>query len=220
MVRRDIGTTETGSSTRRTRSDGRETAAKILKFAEDELNEFGHVNFNLDRVIEKSGISRSSVYHHFGGREGVIAGVETNRLVTWLDNGLTEMQELLANINSGEEAFALVELGIVMVSGSRDQQDIRRQRISTLAMSYNSPATQERLKEVQAQGTQRFAEIIRELKNRGLCHPIEPIEGTAHFIQSILLGRVLVDILDDPVANEQWQASTVASLRYLLGPLP
>lgn len=218
MARRDIGTTESGSSTRRTRSDGRETAAKILKFAEDELNEFGHVNFNLDRVIEKSGVSRSSVYHHFGGREGVIAGVETHRLITWLDNGLTEMQELLANVNSGEEAFALVELGIVMVSGSQVQQDIRRQRISTLAMSYNSPATQEHLKEVQAEGTQRFAEIIRELKNRGLCHPIEPIEGTAHFIQSILLGRVLVDILDDPVANEQWQQSTISVLRHLINP--
>lgn len=218
MARQDVGTTESGSSTRRTRSDGRETAAKILKFAEDELNEFGHVNFNLDRVIEKSGVSRSSVYHHFGGREGVIAGVEANRLIAWLDNGLTEMQELLANINSGEEAFALVELGIVVVSGSQDQQNIRRQRISTLAMSYNSPATQEHLKEVQAEGTQRFAEIIRELKNRGLCHPIEPIEGTAHFIQSILLGRVLVDILDDPVANEQWQQSTISVLRHLINP--
>lgn len=218
MARRDIGTTESGSSTRRTRSDGRETAAKILKFAEDELNQFGYVNFNLDRVIEKSGVSRSSVYHHFGGREGVIAGVETHRLAAWLDNGLTEMQELLANIKSGEEAFALVELGIVMVSGSPEQQDIRRQRISTLAMSYNSPATQKHLKEVQAEGTQRFAEIIRELKNRGLCNPIEPIEGTAHFIQSILLGRVLVDILDDPVANQHWQQSTISVLRHLINP--
>ena len=218
MARRDEVTQDASSATRRTRSDGRETAAKILKFAEEELEAHGHVNFNLDRVIEKSGVSRSSVYHHFGGREGVIAGVETNRLISWLDNGLSEMREMLLNVHSGEDAFKLVELGIVWVAGSAEQQERRRQRISTLAMSYNSPDTRQHLKKVQGEGTQRFAEIIRELKTRGLCDPLEPIEGTAHFIQSILLGRVLVDILEDAEANTQWQQSTVKTLRFLLRP--
>ena len=202
---------------RRTRADGRETAQKILHFAEQELTSAGLVNFNLDRVIEASGVSRSSVYHHFGGREGVIAAVETEYLRASLDAGMTEMEQMLLNVSSGAEAFALVEIG-VLVSGSDEQKATRRRRISTLAITPNSPATKKLMSEWQASGTKRFAKLIRDLRDKGLCNPVEPIDGAAHLIQSILLGRILVDIIGDPVAESQWTQSATSTLRHLLRP--
>lgn len=204
---------------RRTRADGRETAKRILQFAQQELESAGLVNFNLDRVIEASGVSRSSVYHHFGGREGVIAAVETEFLRSSLDAGMTEMAEMLSQVKTGEEAFTLVELG-VLVSGSEKQKATRRRRISTLAITPNSPETKNLLMRLQGSGTTRFADLIRELRDRGLCNPIEPIDGTAHLIQSILLGRILVDILDDPIAEAQWSQTASQTLRFLLQPQP
>lgn len=202
---------------RRTRADGRETAQKILHFAQRELESAGLVNFNLDRVIEASGVSRSSVYHHFGGREGVIAAVELQYLRATIDSGFAEMASLLHDVATGEEAFSLVEIG-VLISGSDDQKAMRRQRISNLAMAPNSPETMEMLKQYQDVGTARFATLIRELRDRGFCDPIEPIDGIAHLIQSILLGRILVDILEDPVAEAQWTQSAAATLRLMLRP--
>lgn len=202
---------------RRTRADGRETAQKILKYAEQELTSAGLVNFNLDRVIEASGVSRSSVYHHFGGREGVIAAAEAEFLRETLFAGLSEMEQILLNVSSGEEAFALVEIG-VLISGSDDQKELRRRRISTLAITPNSPATKKIMSEWQSAGTKRFAQLIRNLKNKGFCYPVEPIDGIAHLIQSMLLGRVLVDILDDPTAEAEWAKSASATLRLLLRP--
>lgn len=202
---------------RRTRADGRETAKRIIHFAQQELESAGLVNFNLDRVIEASGVSRSSVYHHFGGREGVIAAVETEFLRSSLDAGMTELTELLSKVQTGEEAFTLVELG-VLVSGSEKQKAIRRRRISTLAMVPNSPTTKKLLVTLQGPGTERFADLLRDLRDRGLCQPIEPIEGTAHLIQSILLGRILVDILEDPVTEAQWSQTVSQTLRFLLQP--
>ena len=202
---------------RRTRADGRETAKRIIHFAQQELESAGLAKFNLDRVIEASGVSRSSVYHHFGGREGVIAAVETENIRASMDAGMTEMADLLTNIASGEEAFALVEIGILM-SGSDKQKKTRRQRISTLAMAPNSPETMEMLRQFQTIGTERFATLIRELRDRGLCEPIEPIEGTAHLIQSMLLGRILVDILDNQTAEAEWTQSAAATLRLMLRP--
>lgn len=207
-----------GQPLRRTRADGRETAQKILKYAEQELTSAGLVNFNLDRVIEASGVSRSSVYHHFGGREGVIAAVETEFLRETLFIGLNEMEQLLRNVGNGEEAFALVEIGI-LISGSDEQKETRRRRISTLAITPNSPATKKLMSEWQSAGTRQFAQLIRDLKDKGLCDPVEPIDGSAHLIQSMLLGRILVDILDDPVAEAHWAQSASATLRFLLRPL-
>ena len=206
-----------GQPQRRTRADGRETAQKILKFAEEELTSAGLVNFNLDRVIEASGVSRSSVYHHFGGREGVIAAVETEYLRASLDAGLTEMEQMLLGASSGEEAFALVEIG-VLISGSELQKATRRRRISTLAMTPNSPITKKLMSEWQSSGTKRFARLIQDLRDKGLCNPVEPIEGSAHLIQSMLLGRILVDILEDPEAEAAWAKSASATLRFLINP--
>ena len=204
---------------RRTRSDGRETAQRILEFAEKELVASGLVKFNLDRVIEQSGVARSSVYHHFGGREGVIAAVETEYLRASLDAGMKEMMAMLSSVTSGEEAFALVELG-VLVAGSESQKATRQRRISTLAIAANSPATMDLLSRLQSSGTRKFADVLRDLRDRGLCDPIEPIDGTAHLIQSILLGRILVDILSDPIVDSQWSQATSTTLRHLLRPHP
>lgn len=204
---------------RRTRADGRETAKRILQFAEAELAESGVVNFNLDRVIEKSGVSRSSVYHHFGDREAVIAAVETEYVRVSLETGMAAMIELLRDASTGEEAFALVELG-VLTAGTDAQKTIRQKRISSLAMSKNSPAVLAMLQKYQIAGTNRFIDLLRELRDRGLCNPVEPIEGTAYVIQSILLGRILVDILAEPHLETQWTHSASATLRLMLQPQP
>jgi AcrR family transcriptional regulator len=202
---------------RRSRVNGRETVQKILYFAQQELESSGLVNFNLDRVIEASGVSRSSVYHHFGGREGVIAAVELDYLRTLIAEGMTEITAILNGAATGEEAFSLVEIGI-LISGSDDQKAIRRQRILNLAMAANSPETMEMLREFQDVVASQGATFIRELQDRGFCDPVEPIEGTVHLIQSMLLGRILVDILGDSGAEAQWTQSAVATLRFLLRP--
>ena len=219
MASRKLPDGKPESADRRRRADGRKTAERILEFAEKELVTHGIVNFNLDRVIEKSGVARSSVYHHFGGREGVIAAVETEYLRASLDAGMTEMTTMLGQLKSGEEAFALVELG-VLASGLDSQKATRRRRISTLAIAANSPATMEMLSQLQSSGTKRFADVIRGLRDRGLIDPVEPIDGTAHIIQSMLLGRILVDILDDKTAESDWSQAAVVILRQLLRPRP
>ena len=63
------------------RRDGLRTISRIVEFAAKELDEVGAVQFNLDRVIEKSGVSRGSVYHHFGDRDGLIVAVEVSEIV-------------------------------------------------------------------------------------------------------------------------------------------
>jgi len=72
------------SEPKRKRSDGLETIDRIVSFATAELDEVGPVQFNVIRVLEKAGVSRSYVYHHFHNREGLIAAVEVQRLLDQL----------------------------------------------------------------------------------------------------------------------------------------
>lgn len=199
------------------RSNGLETAKRILAVAIAEMEQHGPSQFNLDRVIEAAEVSRSSLYHHYGNREGLIIAVELDRLKRNLLDNDQATRRVLETIESPAEAFALIELG-VRSAATRVQRSIRMQRIASFAASQHAPAIHEALRGLQIRAEEEFSETLRLAARRGLIDPVEPIEGTAHFIQSFLLGRVLVDVIDDEVADEQWHQAAVTALRALLRP--
>lgn len=209
----------TPSPGRRKRVDGLKTIARILQAAEEEMAEHGFVKFSVDGVIERSGVARSSVYHHFGGRDGLISAVETASTMKSLERGTAEFEKVLEELTSGEEAFALIEFGIRMFRSSENRQR-RQRRISTLAAAQSAPAIREVLAKEQRLGSENLARVLAKVKERGLADPVEPLLGLAYVIQSLLVGRILVDISDDEDLDQQWEDAALSTLRLMLRPLP
>ena len=213
--KKPVSTADTAA--RRKRADGLKTIEKILKAAEAEMAEYGFVKFNLDRVIEKSGVARSSVYHHFGGRDSLIAALETSSAMRSLERGMAEFESAIDKLASGEQAFALIELGI-RAFGSSENRQRRQRRISSLSAAHNAPAIREVLAKDQLWGSENLARVLAKVRERGLADPIGPDLGLAYVIQSMLVGRILVDISDDPDLDRQWEDAAIASLRQILRP--
>ena len=203
---------------RRKRADGLKTIEKVLKAAETEMAEAGFVKFNLDRVIEKSGVARSSVYHHFGGRDGLIAALETSSAMRSLERGMAEFESIIDGLRSGSEAFALIELGI-RAFGSSENRQRRQRRISSLAAAHNAPAIREVLAKDQRWGSENLARVLAKVRERGLADPVGPDLGLAYVIQSMLVGRILADISDDPELDAEWENAAIETLRQVLRPL-
>jgi AcrR family transcriptional regulator len=201
----------------RKRVDGLKTIARILKAAEEEMAEHGFVKFSVDGVIERSGVARSSVYHHFGGRDGLISAVETASTMKSLERGTAEFEKVLDGISSGEEAFALIEYGIRIFRSSENRQR-RQRRISTLAAAQSAPAIREVLMQEQQHGSENLARLLAKVKERGLADPVEPFLGLAYVIQSLLVGRVLVDISDNEELDKEWEDAAISTLRLILRP--
>ena len=205
------------ASDRRKRSDGLKTIERVLVAAEEEMAEFGFLKFNLYRVIEKSGVAKSSIYHHFGGRDGLIAALETSSGMKSLERGLADFEKVLESLTSGEEAFELIEMGLHLF-GNEENRQRRQRRISSLAAAHNAPAIRQVLAKEQRVGTEVFARVLEKTRDLGLCEPSEPILGYAYLIQSILVGRILVDLVDDPESDRQWEKATLETLRLILKP--
>ena len=203
------------SSESRKRSDGRDTMAKVIQFATAELELHGSVKFNLDRVIEQSGISRSSIYHHFGNRDGVLAAIEIERFTDFMMTGVVAVRELLAGMSDIEEW--LIAIDEMLISGnSTDARAQRVQRVSTLVVAQENEKLMSVLSKVQMEGTKHLAETLQMAVSRGLMHPTAPTLGIAYIFQSILVGRILVDLDEDPEANTAWVAAGISSLRHLI----
>lgn len=201
---------------RRTRSDGRETIALIKKHALVELEKHGPINFSLDRVLDSSGVSRSSVYHHFGSRDDLVAVVSLELSLRQVVNELRIVEELADAATTPAAMFDVLIIGLT--AGATPQARSRRlRRVAGFAATDSNKTIREAMSAVQVEGTTHFIRILENAERRGLIKPSAPIRGIAYHLQSLLIGRIVVDITDSKDIEHEWLDTSVASLRVLLG---
>ena len=205
------------SDQQRKRSDGRETMSRIMDFALAEFNEVGPDDFNLDRVLEKSGVSRSSVYHHFGGRHGVIAAVEAKLVENDVDLNNIGLREFVNIATSAAEILAVIRMEIAAGSKSEDKET-RQRRARTFVAAQRSEFLYEVLQTKQREATEYLSETLQIATARGLIQPRVPEMAIAQLMLSLLFGRILVDLVDSENGDPLWTQATLDSLEYLLNP--
>ena len=189
--------------------------SRVMKFAMAEFNKVGPDDFNLDRVLEKSGVSRSSVYHHFGGRHGVIAAVEAKLVEKDIDVNNIGLREFVNVANNAQEILAVIKLEIAQ--GSKQEDKVTRQRrVSTFVAAQRSELLYEVLQSKQRQATEYLCETLQIATSRGLIKPRVPEMGIAQIMLSLLFGRILVDLVGDETSDQLWTQATLESLEYLL----
>lgn len=203
------------TSERKKRSDGLETMDRLIEFAEIELNEVGPVRFNLISVLEKAGVSRSSAYHHFGDREGVIAAVETKHHI----QSMRQTNEILrATVETSTDPAAIlksIKFHFGNEGGSVGRHG-RQRRVYTLAASQSSPLLRQRLRDEQCSVADYLAQTIEIARKKGFIKPELSDLAIAHVMLSLLFGRVLVDLADRDGDDDEWLGGTIAVMENLL----
>jgi hypothetical protein len=80
------------------------------------------------------------------------------------------------------------------------------------------PALSEVISVRQEEGDEELAETLQIAANRGIIELRMPAQGIAHWISSLFVGRLAVDILNDPASDQAWIEVTLESIRHLLEP--
>lgn len=199
--------------------NGASTMETLLEFGIRELELVGSIEFNLETVLRESGVSRGSLYHHFGNRLGLIARCEAELLKKSLkaDN---EGVRLLINMGvSGSELFEILAAQI-RLNGSPDALARRQRRIRTLALAMEDANLRTMLTEAQDKGSKFFAESLALAQEKGLIKPIVDLEALSYLVQSMFLGRILVDNTENVALSDAVNEATITALEKLLNPQP
>ena len=199
------------------RIDGLETIEILVAAAEEELAAVGSVRFNLARVLKKSGISKSSAYHHFGDRDGIIAAVELRHLLGDIRAANSYIRNLIESASDAQSAMSVVA-GLIVYSGGVEGMRSRIRRASTIVSAQSSPAMSNVLRDSQRDMAVFLAETFQIAIDRGLISPRVPVDGVAHWFMSLVFGRLLVDITFDDDAQASWTMAVMDSLNSLLRP--
>lgn len=190
--------------------------AEVIAVTTQLLLEHGEGGFRIEDVIEKTGISKSSLYLHFGDRDGLVAAAYVELFTTDTNRNISQAIAAFANIKSREELENIIPLlveSLVQTSG-----DVRWNRIDVLSSARHRPQFLARITEAQTRMNSALEEVFRvqqELGNARLdMHPRE----MAVLIQAVSFGRLFRDIDSRMKKNDltQWAELTTAVYKLFI----
>lgn len=202
------------AGTARKRADGRATMRALLDAAHREAEKHGLIDFNLDRVLVDAGAARSSLYHHFGSREALIAAVEFETAARALQTEMDLMRAVILSAKSVDDVIAVLEMGL-RGDGGEASRARRVRRIEQLVIASRSKALADVVAEAQREGTKHLAETLRMAAEQGIISPRIDTMALSMWLQTHFVGRNLIDVLDDPTIEAEWITGVVEAARHL-----
>lgn len=158
-----------------------------------------------EQVLNHSGISKGSLYHHFEDFEDLIEAALVFRFSRTVDQSITALTEMITHVSSKEELLEALKVF------NRDSQDparrpFRLERARAAGMTYSSHRFHVSLGEEQQRLTEAFTDLFTEVKNRGWSRPgVDPM-AAAVFVQAYTIGRLIDDISPEKMSPENWNS--------------
>ena len=173
-----------------------ETAAELLgtQFPED---------IQVDEILEKSGISKGSLYHHFEDLSELLEAAQVARYSAWVDRSIGLIVPVLSAAKDRDGIIQGLKT-LTTYTQSSEYKATRFTRARALAKSETSPRFQLALGLEQQRLNIALEDLVEEAKNKGLFKSTLDARVVAVFIQSYTLGKIVDDIVPEPMEQENW----------------
>ena len=157
----------------------------------------------VEMVLEKSGISKGSLYHHFEDFPSLLEAALVYRFHRVVDSSIALIANTVATATTREEFFADMEK-VTAITHSREMTAIRFERARALGHAGTSERFREALGVEQQRLTLAFADLVREAQNQGwVTNDIDPM-AAAVFIQAYTIGKLIDEVTAEPVDEQEW----------------
>lgn len=190
------------------------TKELLIETAVQLIDEFGPQGFTVDVLLEKSKISKGSLYHHFTDFGDVIEQAQVARFGRSVDEDAEQLVALLMSSTSLDDMFSKIHLLVSNATGE-SRAKVRLDRAAVIGGARHSEKFAQALSVEQQRLTDAFADLIHELQNRGwISQQVDP-RAAGTFIQAYSLGYVLNDITASPISSDAWTQIVESVIRSL-----
>lgn len=194
------------------------TAQALVEAAIAEIEEHGEGLVRIGDILERSGVSSGSLYHHFGGKEALLQEATVERYVRAISYGLGRVTESISKVQTKADVIAFLTDELQRLDAP-ELVEQRRQRISALGSAARQP---EVLAEIGRRQAELFeasgAMVDKVLKERGLINPDLNSRAFAAWFFALLLDRFILDIDPEEGADEDWTELSRLALIAILDP--
>ena len=191
---------------------------EIIAVTIELLLQHGEGGFRIEDVIERTGISKSSLYLHFGDRDGLIGAAYVEVFTT--DTNRNIEQAIL--IFDGVETQAQLEASIpIFVQAlARVPSPVRWNRMDVLSAARYRPEFLSRIVEAQTRLNSALAEALSAQQKLGNVRSDMSAREMAVLIQGVSFGRIFRD-LDSKMDRDNmkdWSELAAAVYKVMLPP--
>lgn len=179
------------------------TKRALLQTVVDMLDTNQPDQINSDQVLENSGVSKGSLYHHYNDFPDLMESALVYRFGKYVDVSVQALSQVIKNAKTKEQ---LIE-GIKQVTRdtqSSKMKETRFNRVRILAIAANNERMSKKLGVEQERLTQALADLFRESIERGFGDPAFDPRTIGVLVQAYTMGKVVDDITSVHMDEEKW----------------
>lgn len=191
-------------------------AQKLLDTAVELLNETPIEQLSLVMVLQHSGVSNGSLYHHFEDFQDLVEHAIVQRFTKGLNDSLAAIAQLLDLTDESEFRERVKE--IVFTFHDQSRRPFRMARLETLGALTSRPRLAERIGRAQFDSNMKQAGYFAELQKRGWLRGDLDAATISTFTTATVLGRVVDDIASEHIDQDEWSRVSWIATSAILFP--
>lgn len=193
------------------------TKQALVDTAIELLNQEPPIEVTIDEVLERSNISRGSLYHHFEDFDELLECAHIARYSAYVDLSIAALTQVLKGAHSRDELVRDVRK-VTNQTQSPDAKENRLKRVQTLGFAASSARMARALSKEQDRLTSTIADLYREVVEKGWGNEDFSPDIVAVFIQAYTLGKVVDDFAAIPMDPKGWSKLIDLILETLIFP--
>ena len=191
---------------------------EVIAVAIELLLKHGEGGFRIEDVIERTGISKSSLYLHFGDRDGLVGAAYVELFTTDTNRNIGQAILVFEDVKTIEQLEAVLPEFVRVLA--RIPYTIRWNRLDVLSAARYRPEFMTRIVEAQTRLNSALTETLSAQQELGNVRKDLSAREMAVLIQGVSIGRIFRD-LDSKLDREDlkdWSELTLAVYRLMLPP--
>jgi AcrR family transcriptional regulator len=179
------------------------TKRALVQTVLDQLKTKKPSDLTSELILETSGISKGSLYHHFEDFDDLIETAQVFRYAAYVDQSIQILTKVFQTAKNRDEM--LVELKqLTKFTQSPNLMSQRMDRATSISLAHANPRMMQKLNAQQDRLNEALIDIFREARDRGWINPDVDLHAGAVFIQAYTLGIIINDVSGKKLDNKAW----------------
>jgi AcrR family transcriptional regulator len=179
------------------------TKRALIQTVLDQLKTKKALDLTSELILEKSGISKGSLYHHFEDFDDLIETAQVFRYAAYVDQSIHLLTKVFQTAKNKEEMITELKK-VTRFTQSPDLMPQRMDRATSISIANANPRMMKKMNAQQDRLNEAIIDIFREARDRGWINKEIDLHAGALFIQAYTLGIIINDVSGKKIDITAW----------------